>query len=64
MRRSLAKSVTGDDDDLDLEEAGDLAAEAKDRAIKATDAAKEAEQSVMKVSAGTVPADYTMLYFM
>ena len=69
LDEAAAKSVTGDDDEFDLEEATvvankavDLAAEAKEKAISATDVAKHTEKVVMKVSAGTVPADYTMVY--
>lgn len=68
LDEAAATSVAGQDDEL-LEEATvvannalDLAAEAKEKAISATDVAKETEKVVMKVSEGTVPADYTMVY--
>ena len=67
LDQAAAKSVTGDNDEvkratLVAEQAAQQSAEAKDKAIKATEAAKHAEKNVMKISAGTVPADYTMLY--
>ena len=68
---AAATSVaTGDHESLELEkatvvaeEAAKLAAEAKDKAVMATDAAKDAEKVVLKVSAGTVAANYNVAYF-
>lgn len=70
LDNAAERSLAGDDDDgieieratVVAEEAAQLAAEAKEKAIVATDAAKAAEKSVLKVATGTAAADYTMLY--